>query len=172
MANNIVKFSRNRQTFVEAAADDLLISTCRLQDVFTTAEVRLTVRLPGLEIEEAVGSWRHEYWLPVADIDARLAKLRGVRVGSGMLKIIRGLVGEEEHLAGLVYMVEECCHGVILSLTRKVLLSAPDDRAGRERFYADMVKKSIRLYDRCAAFAKGSPLVRELEAERGETGSA
>jgi hypothetical protein len=29
-----------------------------------------------------------------------------------------------------------------------------------------MVKKSIRLYDRCAAFAKGSPLVAELEAEQ------
>ena len=100
---------------------------------------------------------------PIQDLDWWLGNLINVPVGSGMLKIIKGLLGESEQVHQLTYMVEEACHGVILSLTKKVLLKAPDDVDGKMAFYSDMVQKSIRLYDRCAAFAKGSPLVTEYE---------
>ena len=170
MSNNIPLFSRNRCTSVEKLDEQRLLSVCRLRDTLTEAEVRLVVALPGLEILQAEAVFRHPHLTPPADLEARLARLEGVRVGSGMLKIISGLLGEEENCRQLVYMVEECCHGVILSLTRKVLDKAPDDEAGRFAFYAEMVKKSIRLYNRCAAFAKGGPLVEEYEAERGEDG--
>lgn len=170
MSNNIPKFTLNRCTAVEKLAADRLRSVCRLQDSLTTAEVAIEVKMPDLEIVAVSGSYRHDYQPPVADLQARLDKVVGVRVGSGMLKIIKGLLGEEENLNQLVYMVEECCHGVILSLTRKVLLKAPDDAAGKAEFYAEMVQKSIRLYDRCAAFAKGTPLVAALEAKQAEGG--
>ena len=170
MSNNITLFSLNRCTAVEVLDDSSLLSVCRLRDTHTRAEVRLTVALPELAIVRAEAFLHHQWCPPPADLDQRLAKLTGVRVGSGMLKIISGLLGEEENCRQLVYMVEECCHGVILSLTRKVLLQAPDDEAGRFSFYSEMVKKSIRLYDRCAAFARGGPLVREYEAELKEGG--
>jgi hypothetical protein len=163
MANNILKFSMNRCTSVEKADGNSLVSVCRLRDTVTDAEVRITVQLPGLEIRAAEGFFRHSYLDAVEDLDERLQRVVSVRVGSGMLKIIKGLLGEEENLEQLVYMVEECCHGVIISLTRKVLIKAPDDEAGKFLFYSDMVKNSIRLYDRCAAFAKGTELVRDFE---------
>jgi len=34
---------------------------------------------------------------------------------------------------------------------------------GKLDFYRDMVRKNIRLYNRCAAFAEGSPIVEGLE---------
>jgi hypothetical protein len=166
MANHILKFSLNRSTNVESREDGNLLSVCQLRDTFTDAEIRMVVKMPDLEIAEISGYCRHAYLDEIDDLNASLQKVLGVRVGAGMLKIIKGLLGEAENLDQIVYMVEEACHGVILYLTKKILLKAPDDAAGKQVFYANMVKKSIRLYDRCAAFAKGTPLVKELEAER------
>ncbi len=166
MADNILKFSLNRATNVEKLDDGNLLSVCHLRDTFTEAEIRMVVKMPELEIAEISGHFRHIYLDGIDNLDDSLKKVLGVRVGAGMLKIIKGLLGEAENLDQIVYMVEECCHGVILHLTKKVLLKAPDDPAGRQEFYSEMVKKSIRLYDRCAAFAKGSPLVASLEAEK------
>jgi hypothetical protein len=62
-------------------------------------------------------------------------------------------------------MVEECCHGVILSFTKDTLVATPRPKDVEEAgaFYAEMVKKNIRLYNRCAAFAPGSRLVEGVE---------
>jgi hypothetical protein len=166
MSNNILKFSLNRATNVEPLSDGNLLSVCHLRDTFTDAEISMVVKMPELEIAEISGRFRHAYLDEIDDLNGCLQQLLGVRVGAGMLKIIKGLLGEAENLDQVVYMVEEACHGVILHLTKKVLLKAPDDAAGKRVFYENMVKKSIRLYDRCAAFAKGSPLVAELEAEQ------
>jgi hypothetical protein len=151
---------------VEKIDADRLRSVCRLRDSLTDAEVAIEVKMPDLDIISISGHFRHAYSAEFKKLNEHLQKVIGVRVGSGMLKIIKGLMGDDENLEQLAYMVEECCHGVILGLTKKVLLKAPDDEAGKFDFYSKMVKKSIRLYDRCAGFAKGTQLVAELEAER------
>jgi len=171
MSNNILKFAMNRNTSVEKINGGNLRSVCRLRDTMTDAEVVIEVKMPDMEVCAISGHFRHAYWGEIEDLDHRLQAVIGVRVAAGMLKIIKGLMGEEENIQQIVYMVEECCHGVILILTRKVLLKAPDDQAGKVVFYSEMVKKSIRLYDRCAAFAKGTPLVHELECEKTEGGA-
>ncbi|MBN2333701.1 MAG: hypothetical protein JXO49_09540 [Deltaproteobacteria bacterium] len=172
MSNNILIFSMNRNTSVEKINDQMLESVCRLTDTVTNAEIRIRVKMPDLEISAIDGFFHHTYFEPVDNLQARLQHVVGTRVGAGMLKIIKGLIGSDDNLEQVVYMVEECCHGIILSLTRKVLLKAPDDEPGKVRFYSDMVQNSIRLYDRCAAFAKGGPLVRELEAAAEKTTGA
>ncbi|NPA24550.1 MAG: hypothetical protein GXO34_01820 [Deltaproteobacteria bacterium] len=172
MPRNIPLFTFNRCTSVEVVGDNELRSVCRLRDSVTDAEIAVNVRLPDLEIIGISGYFHHDRLQPPADLDAHLRRVVGVRVGSGMLKIIAGLLGEDENCRQLVYMVEECCHGVILNLTRKVLLQAPDDEAGSFAFFSGLVKKSTRLYDRCAAYAAGSPLVREFEAEKQERESS
>jgi len=80
-----------------------------------------------------------------------------------MLEIIKGLLGESTECKELIFMVQECCHGVILSLTKDILLKAPEDLEGKTEFFSEMVRKNIRLYNRCAAFAHGSHLVEGLE---------
>ena len=165
MSNNILKFSMNRFTSVEKIADDRLLSICRLRDYVTDAEVRIEVQMPDLAIKSAKGRFRHDRLDEIDDIEHVLEKLINVRVGAGMLKIIEGLFGDAENLKQLTYMAEECCHGVILSLTRKVLLKSPDDEPGKVDFYSKMVEKNIRLYDRCAAFAAGTRLVKGYESQ-------
>jgi hypothetical protein len=163
MPPNITCFSRNRCTSVEVIDENTLRSTCRLQDTVTDACVEIMVRMPDLEIASATGEFlrtRQESCLRTREA---LDKMVGVRIGSGMLKIIKGLIGEVSDCKQLAFMVEECCHGVILSMTRDQLSAAPPGAEVPAEFYREMVKQNIRLYNRCAAFAPGSPMVEGIE---------
>jgi hypothetical protein len=162
MSENILKFSMNRCTSVERLDENTLRSVCRFRDTFTSASVEVLAGLPDLEIIKASGEFHHE-WQEIPDLDDTLRKVLGVRIGSGMLKIIKGLLGEEENLRQLTYMVEECCHGVILALTKDFLAQAPVSEEGKLEFFSKMVRDSIRLYNRCAAFAPGSRLVEGID---------
>lgn len=162
MSDNILKFSMNRCTSVEPVDETTLKSVCRLTDTFTSACVEILVRLPDLEIVAVQGQFHHE-WRQLSDPNEVLQKVLGVRVGSGMLKIIKGLMGDAEDLDQLTYMVEECCHGIILALTRDILIKAPVNQEGKLEFFSKMVRDNIRLYNRCAAFAPGTRLTQGIE---------
>ena len=160
---DLLCFSRNRRTGVEQVDEHTLRSSCILQDTLTDARVEILVRLPDLEIIRAEGRFRRTHWRECRDTEAALEKIRGVRIGSGMLKIIEGLIGEVSTCRELAFMVEECCHGVILAFTRNTLRDCPEDEEGKREHFSQMVKENIRLYNRCAAFAPGSSIVRNIE---------
>lgn len=161
----ILAYSRNRSTSVEQVDEQTLRSSCRLRDTLMEAEVEITVRLPDLEITDIHGKVARTHQEACLDPVDYLKKAIGIRIGAGMLKIIRGLVGESTECRQLAFMVEECCHGVILSLTKDVLVNAPRpvDPQEAKAFYHSMVKENVRLYNRCAAFAPGSALVEGIE---------
>jgi len=163
MPPDILCFSRNRCTSVEQIDDQTIRSSCRLQDTLTDASVELLVKLPDLEIIHATGKFHRTIQKECLSPDDALKKVLGVRIGSGMLKIIKGLIGETSECKQLAFMVEECCHGVILSFTKDSLDQAPKDIALTKEFYANMIKGNIRLYNRCAAFAQGSSLVEGID---------
>ncbi|WDN90674.1 hypothetical protein BuS5_03645 [Desulfosarcina sp. BuS5] len=158
--NNILSYKRNRSTCVEQMDDYTMKSYCRFQDTFTEAYVEIMVCLPDLEITGATGeftrSLRNECLI---DINESLKRVIGVRIGSGMLKILKGLMGAKTDCRELIFMVEECCHGIILAFTKKKLLFSPKDEKEKHEYYANMVKENIRMYNRCAAFAPGSSFV-------------
>jgi hypothetical protein len=166
---NLLRYSRNRCTGVQQLDETTLKSTCRLQDTLTDARVEITVRLPDLEITGVSGQVRRTYREECRDAADVLKKVVGVRIGAGMLKIIKGLVGEETDCGQLGFMVEECCHGVILAFTKETLVNTPRPKEIEEAkaVYADMVRKNVRLYNRCAAFAPGSSLVEGITPPEG-----
>lgn len=163
---HILCFLRNRSTSVEQIADDALRSTCRLQDNLLDAKVYIEVALPELEITAAACQIDRADSPWPGDAEIRLQKVLGVRVGPGMLKIIKGLIGDDSAYAELSFMVEECCHGVILSLTKLEVQKAPLTPENSREFFAAMLRKNTRLYNRCAAFAPGSSLVEGIEPPR------
>jgi hypothetical protein len=160
---NLLCYSRNRATNVEQIDDATLISVCRLQDSLTDAEVALHIRLPELEIIDAEGRIKRSRGSACAGVESALAKVVGVRIGAGMKKIIRGLVGEETDCMEVAVLVEECCHAVILAFTKEMLCQVPEALALEKDFFANMVKENIRLYNSCAAFAPGSPIVEGID---------
>jgi hypothetical protein len=162
---DLTTFTRNRCTSVEQIDDQTLRSCCRLQDTLTDAMVEVQVKLPDLEIIHAAGEIRRTYRKACINIGDALQKIVGVRIGSGMLKIIEGLLAEVTECAELAFMVEECCHGVILSFTKGTLKDVPENPREKKEFFANMIRKNTRLYNRCAAFAPGSSIVGDIPPE-------
>ncbi|MCG6909529.1 MAG: DUF2889 domain-containing protein [Deltaproteobacteria bacterium] len=156
-------YSRNRATSVEQIDATTLTSTCRLQDSFTDAHVTIHVRLPELEIIAADGAFSRISHETCRGAEEALEKVVGVRIGAGMKKIIRGLVGEVTDCGELAVLVEECCHAVILAFTKEMLGQVPEELKKEKDFFANMVKENIRLYNSCAAFAPGSPIVEGID---------
>ncbi len=158
-----IVFSRNRCTSVEQIDEHAIKSSCRLQDSTMDAFVEVTVKLPDLEISgirtEVGRSLRKEC---LEDPEA-LQRIVGVRIGPGLRKIIKGLVSGTIECRQLVFMIEECCQAVILSFTKEQLKMRPGNVEDATAYYHEMVEKNIHLYNRCAAFAKGSALVEGLE---------
>lgn len=167
----ILTFSRDRCTSVEQRDELTLVSSCRMQDTLTEAWTEVTVQLPGLEIVDVKGAVLRGARQEKGDYSDSLKKLMGVRVGPGMLKIIEGLLEETSCMGMLAYMIEECCHGIILSFTKGVLLQSPDvnQHEAQNEFYGNMVRENIRLYNRCAAFAPGSSLVEGITPPTSST---
>ena len=162
---NILFFSRNRCTRVEQIDETTVRSCCRLQDTLTEAFVEILVALPDLNITSIRGEVTRTYSEECSGPTDCLQKLIGIRVGPGVLKIIKGLLEDETHCGQLAFMVEECCHGIILSFTKNVLVTSPrpKERGKALEFYANMVRENPRLYNRCAAFAPGSAVVEGVD---------
>jgi hypothetical protein len=159
----ILCYSRSRSTSVEQVDEETLISTCSLQDTLSEAFVRIRVQFPELMILYAEGKFIRTSTGEDIPVDAALEKVKGVRIGAGMKKIIRGLMREVTNNEELPYLLEECCHAVILAFTKDALALAPKEDAQSTEFFQKMVKENIRLYNGCAAFAPGSPLVEGLD---------
>lgn len=164
---DLVCFSRNRHTAIEFIDQNTLRSVCQLQDTLTEARVEIKVKLPDLEIIDARGRFERCHRSECRDISHALKKVRGVRIGSGMIKILRGLLSEATDCKELAYMLEECCQAVIIGFTKDFLARCPDDPEQAFEFFRGMAKKNTRLLNRCIAFAPGSSIVEGIEPEDG-----
>jgi hypothetical protein len=159
----ILCFSRNRSVQVEQTDDQTLRASCRLQDPLLEACVDIQVKLPDLEITGAKGQIVRSTGSREIDISVSLRKTVGVRIGPGLKKMLKGLLGDTPVQKQLTFMVEECCGGVILAFTKEVLSQAPRDSESERVYFKNMVQSNPRLYNSCAAFAPGSPLVEGIE---------
>ena len=169
---NIACFSRNRCTTVEIVDEQTTRSTCRVQDTVMEAWVEVLVKAPNLDIVEATGEIRRSGQGNHIDMSGDLQKVIGARVGPGIKKIIRGLIGDRPFVETLSALLDECCNGVIMSYTRDVLLSAPNDPLEERVFFSNMVRGNPRLYNSCAALSEGSPLMEALELDKKQKGAA
>jgi hypothetical protein len=162
---DILCFSRNRSINVEQIDEQTMRSSCRLQDTLTDALVEVMVKIPDLEVIDVSGKIRRSAGKEEIQVLDALRKVIGIRVGPGMKKIIKGLIGESETEKQLGFMVEDCCEAVILTFTKDVLLQAPKDKQTEREYFENMVRANPRLYNSCAALAPGSPLVEGIKPE-------
>ncbi len=165
---DLVCFSRNRHTAVEPIDQQTLRVVCRLQDTLTDARVEIRVKLPDLEIVDGGGRFHRSGRIDCREIDEAMKKVRGVRIGSGLHKILTGLITEAAECPELLTMVEECCQAVILSFTKDPLALCPGDPEKRLEFFRNMVRDNTRLVNRCAAFGPGSSILEGLETPERE----
>ena len=163
---DILYFCRNRCISVEQIDEQSMRSSCRLQDTLTDAVVEVIVKIPDLEVMDVSGKIRRSVGEEEINVVEALRKVIGIRVGPGMKKIIKGLIGDSKTEKQLGFMVEECCDGVILTFTKDVLLHAPKDKLKEREYFKNMVRSNPRMYNSCAALAPGSPLVEGIKPPR------
>jgi hypothetical protein len=163
---DILCFSRNRCTSVEQLDEKTMRACCRIQDPLMDAFVSIHVKLPDLEIAGAFGKIQRSAEGSQMEIVEPLDDVVGVRIGPGLKKILKGLLKNSSVHKQLIFMLEECCGGVILTFTKDVLINAPKDKLSERDYFESFVRSNPRLYNSCAAFAPGSPLVEGIEPPR------
>lgn len=169
-----VAFMRNKVVEVEPRADGGLDVYWRLTDDLMDLEITMTFEVPDLEIVAAGAHVRRSVFGAGIDAGEAIRRVEGVRVGPGLRKIVRGLLGGE---AGSIEMTEgvlECCNAVILHFTLpgiqlgELYKDAPEEE--RLALSKAMIEANPRLLRSCVAFADDSPIVRSLGLAREEGG--
>ena len=158
-----IRFLRNKVVEVSPLSDGSLAVSWRLTDDLLKAEVNLRVQPPDLEIVEAaaeLGRLVPKAWSAAPEL---IKKIEGVRVGSGLRKIVPGLLGGPNGCSVLVHAVLESANAVILHFTRPVV-QAGEHLEGESKLanLREMVKNNPRLVRSCVAFQDDSPIMQGL----------
>jgi len=158
-----IRFLRNKVVEVEPQSDGSLSVSWRLTDDLLKAEVKITVQPPDLEITAAAADLARLVpgdWSAAPEL---IKKIEGVRIGSGLRKIVKGLLGGPQGCPILAQAVLESSNAVILHFTRPVLQTgeqlADDEQLN---FLRDMIKNNPRLVRSCVAFQDDSPIMQGL----------
>ena len=160
----IIRFLRNKVVEVEPLSDGNLAVSWRLTDDLLKAEINLKVKPPELEIVEAEARLERlppKAWLSAPQL---IKKVEGVRVGSGLRKIVRGLLGGPEGCSLLVYAVLEASNAVILHFTRPGIQAGEKlDEEERMAMIKEGIKTNPRLIRSCIAYQDDSPMMQGLD---------
>lgn len=89
----ILDFQMNSLTTVEVLEQGLWRINAQSQDNLFSVEVTLEVKAPALDIREAKFDLKRDVLGLAPDLKALSEKLIGVRIGPGMTKIVRGVLG-------------------------------------------------------------------------------
>ena len=159
-----LKFLRNKVIEVEPLPDGSLRVSWRLTDDLLKAEVQLIVQPPELEIIEA--EVHLERFPPPSCREAaeKIKKVEGVSIGSGLRKILAGLLGGTTGCSLLMDAVLESSNAVILHFTRPGIeageaVTDPDKKLAALR---ERLKTNPRLVRSCIAFQDESPIMEGL----------
>jgi len=159
-----IRFLRNKVVEVDPQSDGSLVVSWRLTDDLLKAEINLKVQPPDLEIVAA--GVRLERLVPEAWKSAPelIKKVEGVRIGSGLRKIVQGLLGGEKGCPLLAHAVLECSNAVILNFTRpgvQMMEGLTDEE--KLPLTREMLKSNPRLIRSCVAFQDDSPIMQGLD---------
>ena len=154
---------------VEPQPDGTLITSWRLTDDLVKMEVTLQVQLPDMEILEAEAIVDR---LPPPGCESApelIKNIEGISIGSGLRKIIKGLLGGDQGCAMLAAAVLESANAVILNFTRPGIqigesITDPEEKL---KMLQAMIQASPRLVRSCISFQDDSPIMQGLDLSGG-----
>jgi hypothetical protein len=159
----------NKLCTVEMLEQGLWRIIARTDDNLFSAEAVLDVKTPALDIRSATLSVTRDEFGLVPDLSESAQKLIGVRVGPGMTKIVRGVLGGEAGSERMAQLVLEAMEMLINAMTVPQLRQATVsggidtqfDNDGPKIFLnnrvigegmAQQMAENPRLKDSCVAF--------------------
>jgi len=165
----ILDFQANHLTTVENVDRGTFRIVSRTDDALFSAQVSLDVKLPALDIRKIDFKITRDLLGLTPDLSAASQELTGVRVGPGMTKIVRGILGGSRGSDRIAEMVLESMEMLVNALTvpelRKGMKSGGEqvrlELDGPIVFLNDVLigvpavknmAENPRLKDSCAAF--------------------
>jgi hypothetical protein len=165
----ILDFQTNSLITVESIGKGLWRIVARTDDNLFSAEVTLEVKTPSLDIRQARLEMRRDVLGTVPDLTEPAGRLIGVRVGPGMTKIVRQLVGGNDGSPRVAGMVLDAMEMLVNAMTVPELRKAAEQGGapikaqndGPKVYLNDVVigeetvkimAANPRLKDSCAAF--------------------
>ncbi len=157
----VLCYTRAKNAWVLPLGDDKLLVTNRLDDAHYAAQVEIEVTLPDLEITAARSHFERCFNTECTAAASLLEKAVGLRVGSGLTKLVDSLLGGVQGCPVMANMLFEACDAVILSLTAQQMAMADAlDPEQREEGLLQMVQMNPRLLNSCIAFDENGPLLK------------
>jgi hypothetical protein len=165
----ILDFQSNNLTTVQTVDLGLWRVVARCDDNLFSAEVTIEVKAPALDIRAAELRIGRDVMGLVPDLSETAQELIGVRVGPGMTKIVRAVVGGENGSDRVAELVLEAMEMLVNALTVPELRKAMSAAGEAVRFEQDgptvflndvvmgeqaikMMADNPRLKNSCAAF--------------------
>ena len=157
----VLCYSRTKNASVIPLAEDKLLVTNRLDDAHFAAQVEIEVTVPDLEITAARGRFDRCFNRECKGAESLLQKAVGLRVGSGLTKLVDSLIAGRQGCPVMANLVFEACDAVILSFTAEQMGMADAlDEKQREEGFLQMVRMNPRLLNSCIAFDENGPLLK------------
>ena len=154
---------RNKAVEVEPLSDGTQAVYWRLADDLLDLCIKLVVKPPDLDIISAEANVIRSPHNEGVSASELIKKIVGVRVGPGLRKIVRGLMGGADANIELTEGILECCNAVILNLTRPNLQSGIEVKSVPEEELIETFRTAIKsnpsLKSNCIAFANDSPIM-------------
>jgi hypothetical protein len=165
----ILGFQSNSLTTVQKLETNLWRVVSRTDDDLYSAELVLDIGTPALDIKDAQFSVKRDVLGLASDFSPVFEKLVGVRVGSGMTKIVRAIVADEGGSGRAADLVLEAMEMLINALTVPQLRKATEDYGKQVFLESDgprvflnnvllgeeqvrLMAGNPRMKDSCAAF--------------------
>lgn len=161
----IQRFLRNKVVEVEPHQDGTLIVSWRLTDDLLKADVQITIQLPEMEIIEAEAEMSRIPTMETKSASELIKNIEGISIGSGLRKIVSGLLMGPNGCPILAHGVLESANAVILHLTRPGLTLGEAIADADEKLAAirGMIKSNPRLIRSCISFQDDSPIIQGIE---------
>lgn len=113
----ILEFQTNSLTTVGPVSPGLWRIHSRIDDALFSGEVELEVKVPALDIRKAQFSVKRDFLGLTPELTNSADNLIGVRVGPGMTKIVRAVVGGPEGSDRLAELTLEAMEMLVNALT-------------------------------------------------------
>jgi len=154
--NRILKYTRN----IHAASHDLdngnLLARVRIDDALVSAQIKIEVKVPELKIVNIKGEINHILIEECNSVVELLQKTVGMRIGSGVTKLINGTIGGSKGCPLLAEMILEGFNAIIMHFTVDEL--EPQLAAESNEVYIQAMKDMLEQNPRvgsCIAFVEG-----------------
>ncbi len=162
----LLSYARNKHASASDRPDGDLLVKAAVQETFFAAKVEMVVKIPDLEISSVEGVIERCFTGECRQTIPLLQQVVGLRIGSGIIKLVNNFVGGPHGCPRLADLVLECCEQVILRYTVEPLGEILSKKGNElKTAYQEFLTQNPRLINSCIAFAEGSPLREGIDAE-------